>query len=189
MPQIVNTNTPLSQVNIAAQKAKVIESFQALVDAITSDLTAKQTLYAGAAMHEAVAVKPAVAALVDPPRASSKTYEPGDPLPARLIERSDLPALRARWSDTVRYEIYFLLGDRRDLLAIEQAVFEMLMSPPCPAGDLREAHIKDMVCLVCEEYGGPPWFDWDEYVLLHPEYGDDYEEEEEEEEGEEDDEG
>lgn len=101
MPQILNTNTTLSQVNIAAQKAKIIANFQALVDAITSDLTdtpsfvingatftrdqllqqfaarvtaARKTLAERTSMHEAVAAEQAVAAEVDPLRAGFKTY-------------------------------------------------------------------------------------------------------------------
>jgi hypothetical protein len=101
MPQVINTNTTLSQVNIAAQKAKIIASYQALINTITSDLTdtpsfvidgatytrdqllqqltsrvtaAKNTLAARTSMHEAVAAEQAVAAEVDPLRAGFKTY-------------------------------------------------------------------------------------------------------------------
>ena len=101
MPQIVNTNTKLSQVNIAAQKAKLIASYQALTGTITSDLAdtpsfvingatytrdqlleeltsrvtaAKNTLAARTTMHEAVAAEQAVAAQIEPLRAGLKTY-------------------------------------------------------------------------------------------------------------------
>ena len=101
MPQIVTTSTTLSQVNIAAQKAKIIANYQALFDAITSDLTdtpsfvingvtytrdqllqqfasrvtaAKKTLAQRTAMHEAVAAEQALAVQVDPLRAGFKTY-------------------------------------------------------------------------------------------------------------------
>lgn len=90
-------------------------------------------------------------------------------LPEPHLDRTDLPALRERWSETVRYEIYLLVGERHDVRRIERAVFEMLVGHPGPAEDLREAHIEDVVCRVCEEYGGPPWFDWDGYLQMHPE--------------------
>jgi hypothetical protein len=101
MPQIINTDTTLSQVNIAAQKAKLLASYQALIATITSDLTdtasfvmngvtytrdqllqlltsrvtaAKNTLAQRTSMHEAVAAEQTVAAQVDPVRAAFKTY-------------------------------------------------------------------------------------------------------------------
>jgi hypothetical protein len=86
-----------------------------------------------------------------------------------FVERKDLRALRARWSDTVRYEIYLLVGDRHDILQVERAVFEMLVGRPGRAEDIREAHIADVVACVCEEYGGPPWCDRDVYCEMYPE--------------------
>ncbi len=101
MPQILTTDTTLSQVNIAAQKAKIIANYQALISAITSDLpdtpsffinnttytrdqllqeftsrvtAAKNTLAERTSMHEAVAAEQAVAVQVDPIRAAFKTY-------------------------------------------------------------------------------------------------------------------
>ena len=101
MPQIINTDTTLSQVNVVAQKAKLLASYQALIGAITSDLTdtpsfiisgttytrdqllqllnsrvtaAKNTLAQRTSMHEAVAAEQNVASQVDPVRAGFKTY-------------------------------------------------------------------------------------------------------------------
>ena len=101
MPKNINQNTTLSQVDIAAQKAKLFASYQALIGAITSDLTdtpsfiisgvtytrdqllqlltsrvtaAKNTLAQRTLMHEAVAAEQTVASQVDPVRAGFKTY-------------------------------------------------------------------------------------------------------------------
>jgi hypothetical protein len=101
MPKTINTSTTLSQINIAAQKAKIIASYQALINTINSDLSdtpsfvvngvtytrdqlvqdlttritaAKNTLAARTAMHQAVASEQATAAQVDPVRAGFKTY-------------------------------------------------------------------------------------------------------------------
>jgi hypothetical protein len=101
MPQIINTDTTLSQVDITALKAKLIASYQALIGTISSDLTdtpsfvingatytrdqllqlltsrvtaAKNTLAQRTLMHEAVAAEQSVAAQVDPVRAGFKTY-------------------------------------------------------------------------------------------------------------------
>lgn len=89
-------------------------------------------------------------------------------LPERFLVRDDLPALHARWSETVRYEIYASVGERHDVRKIERAVFEMLVGHPGRVDDIDRGHIDDAVCLVCQEYGGPPWFDWDEYLRMLP---------------------
>jgi hypothetical protein len=90
-------------------------------------------------------------------------------LPKHCLDRQDLPALRERWSETVRYEIYARVGERHDVRKIERAVFQMLLGHPGRVEDTDEADIDDVVSRVCEEYGSPPWFDWDEYLTMHPE--------------------
>ncbi len=47
MPQILNTNTTLTQVQIAAQKAKIVATYQALVDGINAQLADTTTFVIG----------------------------------------------------------------------------------------------------------------------------------------------
>jgi hypothetical protein len=53
MPQIINTSTTINQVQIAAQTAKIIATYQALVDGINAQLADTTTfLIAGASSAE-----------------------------------------------------------------------------------------------------------------------------------------
>jgi hypothetical protein len=47
MPQVINTNTTLTQVQIAAQKAKIVATYQALVDGINAQLGDTATFLIG----------------------------------------------------------------------------------------------------------------------------------------------
>ena len=86
--------------------------------------------------------------------------------PERPLGRKDLPALRARWSETVRYEIYLRVGERHDVRRIERAVFEMLLGCPGPVERIYEGDIDDAVSLVCDEYGGRPHLGWQVFLEL-----------------------
>jgi hypothetical protein len=104
MPQIINSNTTLSQVNIASQKAKLIASYQAVIDGINGELgdttsfliggttyakadliahfqaridAAKKTNTARAAFQATVASEQGVDATAEPLRAEFKVYLQG----------------------------------------------------------------------------------------------------------------
>lgn len=104
MPQIVNTNTTLSQVNIAEQKAKLIATYQAVISGISAELgdtttflfggttyakadlvarfqsridAARKTLADRTALHASVAAEQAVETAVATLRARFKTYLQG----------------------------------------------------------------------------------------------------------------
>ena len=104
MPQIINTNTTLSQVNIAEQKAKIIATYQAVITGINTDLgdtttfliagatyakadlvarfqaridAARKTLADRTTLHASVAAERSVEASAGALRAGFKTYLQG----------------------------------------------------------------------------------------------------------------
>jgi hypothetical protein len=104
MPQIINTHTTISQVNIAEQKAKLIATYQAVINGINTELSdtttfilgggtyaktdlvarfqaridsARRTLADRTALHASVAAEQAVSTGVTTLRAAFKTYLQG----------------------------------------------------------------------------------------------------------------